>query len=288
MRQEWLIPYENPLAKRLGVELFKSAPKTPGVYTMFGLGGHVLYIGKAKDLRARLNSYKRARPDQVSRKVIRLLNVVEGIRWEVCESEEAALLRENQLLRDMRPPFNVVNTRPDTYYFIGVKLFENEIRFRLTTNPRKQADLLFGAYKGRGLVRDGYAALLRLVWAAQAPATPRFEFPARLTRYQPPYLYSTTFRPDWFPLLKKFLNGTDDSLLPELTVGLLQNEALPRFVYGMIQDDLETALEFFNVCPARNRRLKKAGGYRSRVIPQEKIDDLIVLDRLRGRKQHEE
>src|SRR4051794_37139240 len=111
-RQPWLIPYGNPLLQRKGPEFFAGIPRTPGVYLMLGVEGSILYVGKAKDLRARLNSYKRAKPDQVSRKVIRMLNLVRDIRWEECPTEVAALLRENHLLRELCPPFNVVNTRP--------------------------------------------------------------------------------------------------------------------------------------------------------------------------------
>src|SRR4051812_14069787 len=74
--QEWLLPYENPLNRRLGKEFFSAIPRTPGVYTMLGPEASILYIGKAKDLRARLMSYRRAHPDVVSRKVIRLVHLL--------------------------------------------------------------------------------------------------------------------------------------------------------------------------------------------------------------------
>src|SRR4051812_25557289 len=107
-----LLPYQNPLTARVGREFFAALPRTPGVYVMYGLSNHVIYVGKAKNLRARLASYRRARPHQVSRKVIRLIHVIDEIRYETCESEAHALLRENELLRLHRPLFNVVNTRP--------------------------------------------------------------------------------------------------------------------------------------------------------------------------------
>jgi excinuclease ABC subunit C len=66
----------------------------------------LLYVGKAKSLRQRLSSYRY--PVRASRKTVRLMHAVRRIDWEVCPSEQAACLRENELLRVHRPPFNRV------------------------------------------------------------------------------------------------------------------------------------------------------------------------------------
>jgi excinuclease UvrABC nuclease subunit len=278
--QQWLPPYVNPLEKRLGKEFFKTAPREAGVYLMRDVGGGILYVGKAKNLRARLNSYKRARPDQVSRKVIRLINAIRSIELERCESEKAALLRENQLLRELRPPYNVVNTSPETYYFIGIRQIGREVRFRLTTHPKRQGDLMYGAFKGRGSVRRGYTSLLRLIWVAHSTQD-RFSFPYRLTCGKPPYLFSVEFPSGWLPQLKRFLNGTDRGLLVSIMNRLLENETIPRFVHHVIQEDIEEAKHFFEAALKRNRLLKKHHSVRGRLIAQEQVDDLLVLERTR-------
>lgn len=283
--QDWLFPYENPLTKRLGKEFFASIPKLPGVYIMYGVQDSVLYVGKAKNLRARLLSYRRAKPGQVPRKVIRLLNFVQAIRWEECTSEAAALLRENQLLREHCPPYNSLNTRPDTYYFLGFRFFSGYACFRLTMNPKPEDDVLYGAYKGRGSVRNGYQALLRLIWAAQHRME-RFEFPSKLTRRVPPYRYTTDLPADWVKPLKKFLNGTSEEFLALLTEKLLENDSIPRFEYRMIQEDLETVSHFYLVGPKRNRHLRRTHKVKGRLIAQEAIDDLLVMEQARlGRVQ---
>lgn len=279
-RQPWLIPYENPLKKRHEPEFFKRIPKSPGVYLMIDEDGDVLYVGKAKNLRERISSYKRARPDNVSRKVIRMLILVREIRWEECASEKDALLLENRLLRELDPPFNVLNTRPDTYYFIGIRKIGAQVRFRLTQRRKRQADILYGAYKGRRMVRDGYGALLRLFWVAQS-SLDRFAYPAKLTRYKLPPLYAVACPPEWFPPLRHFFRGTSDELLSLLTEHLLKNEKIPKFVYHVIQEDLEIAREFFLRGPRRNRELRRNHGVRKQVIEQEQIDDLLVLEQAR-------
>ena len=211
-RQGWLLPYENPLDRRLGREFFSLIPAVPGVYRFYGALDELLYVGKAKDLRTRLGSYRRARPDDVSRKVIRMINAARTVRWEECASEAAALLRENEWLRTARPPFNVVNTRPESYVFVGLefvaaaavtpgdlelawqramggpreavdRVLEDDviqIRFRTGTELaplKRRCDRVFGAFKGAGAVRKGLQALLRLLWAAHYPLDGAEPFP---------------------------------------------------------------------------------------------------------------
>ena len=277
--QPSLFPYQNPLALRLGKEFFRRLPRVPGIYRMLGAQGDILYIGKAKDLKLRLMSYPRARPEQVSRKVIRMLHLIRDIQWEECVSEKAALLRENQLLRELKPPFNVLNTNPESYYFVAIRFLESEVRFRLTMNSKRQGDILFGAYKGRGSVERGYSALLRLLWATQF-SPERFEFPAKLTRYRPPPLYSIRLPIGWRLPLKQFLHGTSDQLIVLFTEKLLECENIPRFAYGMIQEDLETARAFYERCTRKNRLLRLRQGLRGRLIPQAMLDDLLVVERL--------
>src|SRR6185437_16312195 len=136
LKQEWLIRYRNPLLERMGWDFFRSVPKAPGVYRFYGPHAGedevLLYVGKAKNLRDRLASYRRATPDTVSRKVLWMLAHVRRIELETCASERAALLRENRLLRTLRPPYNVLNTSPENYVFIALLETPKGARFRIT------------------------------------------------------------------------------------------------------------------------------------------------------------
>lgn len=78
-KQLWLLNYKNPLIARFGRGFFKTIPTVPGVYTMRGEGGVILYIGKAKVLKDRLQSYTRVNSENSSRKVLRLLHLVRQI-----------------------------------------------------------------------------------------------------------------------------------------------------------------------------------------------------------------
>ena len=68
--------------------------------------GAVLYVGKAKSLRQRLGSYRVTNPEQMPRRILRLMYQVESIVWEECTDERAALAREAELLLHLRPKFN--------------------------------------------------------------------------------------------------------------------------------------------------------------------------------------
>jgi excinuclease ABC subunit C len=81
------------------------APKSPGVYGMLGRHGDLIYVGKAKSLRARLMSYFR---DSRDPKAGRILRHTATLVWETVPDEFAALVRELELIRRHRPRFNVL------------------------------------------------------------------------------------------------------------------------------------------------------------------------------------
>ncbi len=96
-------PY-RPLVEKLGAEFFRRLPESAGVYRFFDAEGRLLYVGKAKNLRARLGSYRAEA--HVSRKTRRLVGQTASIEYDLCDDEEAALSQESRLIRFHRPKFN--------------------------------------------------------------------------------------------------------------------------------------------------------------------------------------
>ena len=107
-----------PRARRLHSKrsLVAGTPSTPGVYLFRDRNDTVLYVGKARDLRARLRSYfsgDRQRPA-----VEAALGALERVEWRVLGSELEAALEEVRLLRELRPPANARVGRPDRYVYL--------------------------------------------------------------------------------------------------------------------------------------------------------------------------
>jgi len=92
------------------------APASPGVYLFRDRHDQVLYVGRARDLRARLRSYFRT--DRQRPAVEAALSALERIEWRVTGSELEAALEELRLLRELRPPANARNARPDRYVYL--------------------------------------------------------------------------------------------------------------------------------------------------------------------------
>jgi DNA polymerase III epsilon subunit family exonuclease len=92
------------------------APQSPGVYLFRDVHDQVLYVGKARDLRARLRSYFRSERQRPA--VEAALGALDRVEWRVLGSELEASLEELRLIRELRPPANARSTRPDRYVYL--------------------------------------------------------------------------------------------------------------------------------------------------------------------------
>src|SRR4051812_29363127 len=92
------------------------APQRPGVYLFHDRHDQVLYVGKARDLRARLRSYFRS--DRQRPAVESALGALDRLEWRVLGSELEAALEELRLIRELRPPANARSARPDRYLYL--------------------------------------------------------------------------------------------------------------------------------------------------------------------------
>lgn len=244
--------YENPLKKRFDRNFFGEIPQLPGVYFMRDAGGNILYVGKATKLRNRIRSYTSAKPGKVGKNIIKLLERVERISWEVLESEQQAWDRELLLIRALVPPYNIENAWREKYFFVALgPPSDRKIEFQLTTKDEKaEADFdLHGCYPMRRQVKYGYAALLRLLFAVASDGG-RFGFPAKLARPSPCYRYSLSISKarQWQKLLSAFLDGESSEFMSKLVYGLLDNLKIPEYVRPGLQRDLNSLKSFEEAC----------------------------------------
>ncbi|MBN8555755.1 MAG: nucleotide excision repair endonuclease [Deltaproteobacteria bacterium] len=270
---------------------FETIPSGPGTYSFKDKYDILLYIGKAKNLRKRLNSYRQVSLDRNSRKVLRMLHMTDKIEWITCESEKEALLQENKLLRSMRPAFNVLNTYPENYMFIWVRMQGRSLEMRLASYANENEAENFksyGCFKNRSRTRLGFLAILRRLWLKAHPQSTELEIPSSLMKDKPPYRYVLDFDSEAeakqsFKNLSQFLAGTskkDILKIRSVDEGGKQNYS--GFVRKIIEDDSEFIEDFFKYGPKRNRfLLKKFAQERLKIkkiiVEQNEIDDWLIL-----------
>ena len=99
-------------------EYLKHAPATPGVYRMLDAAGDVLYVGKAKSIKKRLASY--ARPTGHDTRIARMIAATASIEFVTTRTETEALLLEANLIKRLRPRFNVLMRDDKSFPYIVI------------------------------------------------------------------------------------------------------------------------------------------------------------------------
>lgn len=272
---------ENPMNERLGDSFFDELPQTPGVYKMYGTAGQLLYVGKAKNLRSRLFSYRRAKPGRESRKIIRLIRMTQAIELEELPTEEEALLRENELIRELKPEFNHAKKQPEAYYYLAFKteasFIITDLRMHVNESDRQQT---YGAFKGHVTVRRGLGALLRQLYIIENKVTRPFDLPSQLLKKITPMHYqmriSTLEKADWMPRVEAYLEGRSDEFLKTIVEHARSQNLLEAFIGKVILKDMEALKFFYDRCTHRNYEMVAKLGLDSPLVPKEKLDDYLV------------
>jgi hypothetical protein len=236
MRQILLFPDPSPLVERLGLEFFRNLPEGPGVYLMKGAADTLLYVGKAKNLRKRLGSYRVANPDRMPRRHLRLLRAVERIEIHECPNERAALEREAQLLRTLKPRFNRAGTWPAAPRFLAWKPTEAGLHLTVTTTPEN-------GWRAHGPMGAGArhlrAALVRVLWFALSPVQGISQMPAGWFRgrYGDTVILNFAAPATIAARLEEFLAGRPEGFVESV----LQTASpdLPRFEKAVLDADIE-------------------------------------------------
>jgi excinuclease ABC subunit C len=136
-------------------------PAAPGVYLMKEVGGQVLYVGKARDLKKRVRSYFSASRD--SRWHIRfLMERVAAIDFIVTDTEKEALILENTLIKEHRPRYNF-NLRDDkTYFSLRLDMREEFPRLTIVRKVPRDGARYFGPYSSAAAAREVLKELNKL------------------------------------------------------------------------------------------------------------------------------
>jgi len=125
-------------------------PQEPGVYRMLDIRRKVLYVGKARNLRKRVSSYFQKKPD--SPRTLAMLGKVRDIAMMVTASEAEALILEHNLIKQLKPRYNVLLKDAKTYPYLLLTDAPYP-RFRLYRGRRNDAGEYFGPFPDAGSVR---------------------------------------------------------------------------------------------------------------------------------------
>ena len=146
--------------ERLDAQL-KELPDSPGVYLFHDRDGVVLYVGKAKSLRKRVQSYFR-REAYATLKTAELVDRIEEIEFVGAGSEHEALLLEQNLIKRHRPPFNIRLRDNKSYPYIAVTTSNEYPRVMFTRERHRRGVLYFGPYSSAKKVRETLDVLNRV------------------------------------------------------------------------------------------------------------------------------
>ncbi|MCW0216253.1 MAG: excinuclease ABC subunit UvrC [Pseudonocardia sp.] len=136
-------------------------PEAPGVYRFSDAAGRVIYVGKAKSLRQRLNSYF-ADPSGLHPRTRQMVTTAAHVQWTVVSTEVEALQLEYNWIKEFDPRFNVRYRDDKTYPVLAVTMNEEFPRLHVYRGPRRKGVRYFGPYAHAWAIRETLDMLLRV------------------------------------------------------------------------------------------------------------------------------
>ncbi len=137
-----------------------SIPDAPGSYQFLDRDGRVLYVGKAKSLRQRLNSYFQD-PGGLAPRTAQMVHQADHVEWIVVDSESEALLLEHNLIKQFQPRYNVRLKDDKSYPWLAVTVNDDWPRPAVVRGRKRSGVRYFGPYPNVGAIRETLDLLLR-------------------------------------------------------------------------------------------------------------------------------
>jgi len=213
---------------RLGADFLERVPQQPGVYEWIDADGATVYVGKAKDLRTRLGQYRTATRCKVTRKRWEIVRASTSVRFRTCDTELEALIVENELIQQLRPPLNVSGAFEFLYPCIGLRRGAPDLDLVCTTTPEAFTGFTFtGAFRSPATTRAAFASLVELLThlghrepSRRVKDLPKIPF-SRIVRFR-------RLAAMWDVVLLRFLRGEGRGALRPLLVALLERPTARR------------------------------------------------------------
>ncbi len=269
--------------RKFGTDLVRELPESPAVYLFKDETGQVLYAGKSRNIRRRLGSYRTAGRRKAHRKMRRLVREAHSVEVRLQATERDALLAENELIRSLRPRYNVDGAFDFLYPAIGAGRCGDQVLLCFTSCPEafEGLDLRWhGTFRPRLRARGAFDALVELR-GRTGHLEPRSRLPkqphprgSRLVgmRRVPSGLLDSTH---------EFLAGDSDALLARLFRNLLESPQARREA-EQVQEALHCLASFWRRDVTRLQKALRATGRPAGFVPRDQRDALFIEARLSG------
>ncbi|QRZ60809.1 excinuclease ABC subunit UvrC [Rothia sp. ZJ932] len=136
-------------------------PTQPGVYRFRDEFGRIIYVGKAKNLRNRLNSYF-AQVKSLSPKTYAMVHTAASVEWTIVGSELESLQLEYTWIKEYKPRFNIAFRDDKSYPYLAITLKDRYPRAMVMRGEKKKGVRYFGPYSQAWAIRETLDALLRV------------------------------------------------------------------------------------------------------------------------------
>jgi excinuclease ABC subunit C len=151
---------ELPISAELALSLTK-LPNEPGVYRMLNKEGTVLYVGKAANLKKRVSSY--FNKNNLGAKTRSLVSQIHSLEISVTRSETEALLLESNLIKSLRPKYNILLRDDKSYPYIHLSNHPQFPRIESFRSKKKPVDgIFFGPYPSGLAVRETIDTIVKV------------------------------------------------------------------------------------------------------------------------------
>jgi excinuclease ABC subunit C len=152
-----------------GGKVARRLSTAPGVYQMLAEDGHALYIGKARNLRKRVGSYFGRTPSNT--RTLNMLAQVRAIEVSITRTEGEALLLENELIKSLKPRYNVLLRDDKSYPMIYLSSADEYPRLAFHRGPKRRPGRYFGPFPSAHGVRDSLNLMQKLFRVRQCEDT---------------------------------------------------------------------------------------------------------------------
>lgn len=262
--------------RKFGADLLRDLSTGPGVYLFKDEEGTVLYAGKAKNIRRRLQTYRNATRRKAHRKMRKLVREAGSLEVRLQPSEREALLLENHLIKTLKPRYNVEGAYSFLYPALGLGRQAHQIYLCFTTDVDRFTGIQldwFGSFRSRLRAREAYDALSALL-ARVGHEEPAARLVCR-TRMRGAQVSAFRRIEGLEQGLKGLLSGADPGILSEISTRLLAKPDARRDAAN-VEEELRMLADFFESDARPLRRALECSGRGGHFVAQDERDAVFI------------